>query len=104
MIVITHRIVIREKLEIRGIPFQNVVEAHSGRALPGSLVVKPGSLWFSICTCPHRHLYPWEKIGFAPARIRSRRISNVAVLLLPHLVKAVNGTRSVGVIGKCLGG
>ena len=106
--VVTHRVRVRKLLEIRHIAALHVVEPKGRGAFTGGLCLgrilgtEIGRLWQAIGPRPHRDLDPGEQAAVAARRTLRGGVLQRAVQLLPHLVEAVDGTRSVGVVNKAL--
>ena len=106
--VVTHRVRVRELLEIRHIAALHVVEPKGGGAFAGGLRLRGilgaeiGWLWQAVGARSHRDFNPGEQAAVAAGRTLRRGVLQRAVQLLPHLVEAVDGTRSVGVVNKAL--
>src|SRR4051812_13910179 len=65
-IVVAHRIVISQELQIWGIALKDVVETHCGGALAGGLIVEVRFLRLAVWTGSNRHLHPGERSALHP--------------------------------------
>src|SRR6266478_8472294 len=103
VIVVAHRILIGELLEIGHVALQDVVKAHGGRAFArcfrsGRIIgAEVRRLRHAIHIGADGYFGPGEKIPEAAAGILMSRVTGVAVELLPHLVEAVDGAGGVGI-------
>ena len=92
-----------QPLHIRCITLLNVVEAHGKCAFAGTEVVKSGGLRISVATGADGDFYPGKEILRASAGVPLGYIAAAAVVLLPHLVEAVDRVSGEGVIGDVVG-
>jgi hypothetical protein len=92
--------VIGEKLQIRSVTLQDVVEAHGRPAFVSAEFIEVFRLRFPIRACADRYFHPGKQIGQAAAGIEAGCAAHVAVELLPHLIEAVHRTGGIVVIGE----
>jgi len=98
MVIVTHRIGVGECFQVRCITLLDIVEAHRGRTLAGRLVGEGRRRRRAVRTGADCHFDPWEQIGFATPAVFSVGCGGVAIELLPHLIKAMDRARRVGVV------
>src|SRR5205823_3335060 len=88
VIIVGDRVAVRERLEIRHVALEHVVEADRDRALIRRLIVEIGRLRLAIASRRDRHLYPRKQVIEAAARILRSALTYVAIRLLERLVVA----------------
>ena len=104
--VVTHRIGIRQILEVRSVTVLDVIEAHGGRTFAsdggvGRILGAEGCrLLKAVCAGAHGYFHPWKQLCAAAGRIAGRRVINAAIQLLPHLVETVHRAGRVRVISE----
>ncbi len=107
--VVAHRVIIGEALEVRDVALLDVIEAQRSRTFAGGdgrgriIGAEIRRLLLAVSSRADGDFNPREELGVAAGRIFSGGIVAAAVELLPHLIKAVDRTCSVGVVGNAWG-
>ena len=103
VVVIAHGVGVGQIVQVWRIAFLHVVKAHGGGTFTSGAIIEIDGQGLSVCACSHGYFYPWEQVRFAAAGIFGGGVFDVAIFLLPHLVKAVYRACSVIIVRETLG-